>query len=156
MKVNTRRIVSAGALATIGSLAFAGAALAQDAASSLDASTEQLNQALANLNSQAAVATTTGTGLVALGVGMIIFWIIFGIGGFALWLWALIDVLRRDFKNPNDKILWIVLIIIIPWIGSIVYLAAGRKNGSILSNASSKPAATAPAPEAAKEEKKPE
>lgn len=75
-------------------------------------------------------AAAAGTGLAILG-GMFIFWLIFGIGSFILFLWAFIDVLRRQFQNPNDKILWIVLIWFIAIIGPILYLAIGRKKGTI-------------------------
>lgn len=138
-----------GASAATLSLALAGAALAQDATSSLDISAAQA-QAIDELNSAALASTAAGTGAVALGIGMLIFWLIFGIGGFALWLWALIDVIRREFKNPSDKTLWLVLVIIIPWVGSIAYLVAGRKNGT-LPNA---PAKAAPAPAVAPAEEK--
>lgn len=79
----------------------------------------------------AAAAAAAGTAAVGLGVGLLVFWLIFGIGGFILFLWALIDVIRRQFSNPNDKVLWLVLIILIGWLGPILYLAIGRKKGTI-------------------------
>lgn len=110
-------------------LLLAGGALAQDATTSIDS--QQLQQALDEAQNNAAAAVVATTGAAAVGIGLIIFWLIFGVIGFALWLWALIDVIRRQFKDPNNKILWLVLIIVIPWIGSIVYLIAGRKSGEI-------------------------
>lgn len=77
----------------------------------------------------AAAAATAAAGTFV--VGWIIFWVIFGGVGFILWLWALIDCIRRNFTNPNDKILWLVLIILIAWIGPILYLIIGRKKGTI-------------------------
>ena len=44
---------------------------------------------------------------------------------FALWLWALIDCLKSDFDN-NNKLVWVILIILIPLLGAILYLAIGR------------------------------
>lgn len=76
----------------------------------------------------ATAAAATGTAILG---GMLIFWLIFGFGGLILFLWALIDVLRRQFTNPNDKVLWIVLIVFIGWLGPILYLAIGRKKGTI-------------------------
>ena len=73
-------------------------------------------------------AATAGTAILG---GMFIFWLIFGIGGFILFLWALIDVIRRQFPNPNDKILWILLVLLISWLGPILYLIIGRKKGTI-------------------------
>ena len=83
--------------------------------------------------SAADAAATAAAGTAAAGIfaGMAIFWFIFGIGGFILFLWALIDVIRREFPNQNEKILWIVLIILIGWLGPILYLAMGRKKGTL-------------------------
>jgi len=113
-------------------LLLAGSALAQDATDSID--TESLQQALDQAQVDAAAGAVAATGAAAVGIGLIVFWLIFGVIGFALWLWALIDVIRRQFKDPNNKILWLVLIIVIPWIGSIVYLIAGRKSGEIVAS----------------------
>lgn len=111
-------------------LLLAGTALAQDTGlESIDA--QQAEQAINDLQNAAAANAVAATGAAAVGVGLIIFWLIFGVIGFALWLWALIDVIRRQFRDPNNKVLWLVLIILIPWIGSIVYLIAGRKGGEI-------------------------
>lgn len=79
----------------------------------------------------AAAAAAAGTAAVGVAIGVMIFWVIAVGLGFVLFLWALIDCIRRDFPSPNDKILWIVLIILIGWIGPIVYLIVGRKKGTI-------------------------
>lgn len=81
-----------------------------------------------------AAAAAVGTAAMTFAVGWIIFWVIFCGVGFVLWLWALIDCIRRQFTNPNDKILWIVLIILIAWIGPILYLIIGRKKGTLPSS----------------------
>ena len=78
-----------------------------------------------------AAAAAAATGVLAFGVGMVIFFWILGILGLILFIWALVDCIRRQFTNPNDKILWLVLIILIGWIGPILYLIIGRKKGTI-------------------------
>ena len=70
-----------------------------------------------------------------LGVGMLIFWVLFwvlfvGVGAI-IWIWALIDVIRRQFTNSNDKTLWLIIVILLGWVGGIVYLIVGRKKGTI-------------------------
>jgi hypothetical protein len=55
-------------------------------------------------------------------------WIWFSIGWFLLWLIALIDVLRNDFKGQNEKLIWILAILFIFFLGPVLYLAIGRKN----------------------------
>ena len=44
---------------------------------------------------------------------------------FALFLWPLIDCLKSDFDN-NNKLVWVILIILVPLLGAILYLAIGR------------------------------
>ncbi len=39
-----------------------------------------------------------------------------------LWLWALIDILRSDFKDSVTKLIWIVVVIFVPVVGAILYL----------------------------------
>lgn len=79
----------------------------------------------------AAADAAAATGFAAVGLVMALFWIVVGGLGFILWLWALIDCIRREFTNPNDKILWIVLILLLWLIGPILYLIVGRKKGTI-------------------------
>lgn len=44
-----------------------------------------------------------------------------------LWLWALIDVLRSDFKDGVTKVIWLIAIIFVPFLGAILYLLLGRR-----------------------------
>lgn len=41
-------------------------------------------------------------------------------------IWCLVDCLKSEFKG-NEKILWVLLIIFIPFLGMILYLSIGRK-----------------------------
>lgn len=43
-----------------------------------------------------------------------------------LWLWAIIDLVKRDFSDSTTKIIWALVIIFIPFVGSILYLVVGR------------------------------
>ena len=42
-------------------------------------------------------------------------------------LLALISVLMNDFHG-NDKVMWVVIIIFLPFLGSLVYFLIGRDN----------------------------
>ena len=44
-----------------------------------------------------------------------------------LWLWALIDVLRNDFKDSVTKVIWLIAIIFVPFLGALLYLLIGRR-----------------------------
>jgi len=43
-----------------------------------------------------------------------------------VWMWALIDVLRNDFKSGTSKTIWIIIVLLVPMFGSILYLLIGR------------------------------
>jgi len=43
-----------------------------------------------------------------------------------LLLWALIDILRNEFTGSN-KIIWVIIVILIPILGAILYFLIGRK-----------------------------
>lgn len=55
----------------------------------------------------------------------LIFWTLFW---FILWLLALVDVLRNNFKGQNEKLIWVLVVIFIPFLGPILYFFVGRKN----------------------------
>ncbi len=40
---------------------------------------------------------------------------------FAFWIWMIVDCAKRDFKNSNEKIVWIVAVALMGWIGALVY-----------------------------------
>ncbi len=43
-----------------------------------------------------------------------------------LWIIALVDVLKSDFKG-NDKLIWLLVVIFLPFVGSLCYFFIGRK-----------------------------
>jgi hypothetical protein len=58
------------------------------------------------------------------GMGILVSTLIFLVIGF-LWIIALIDILRSEFRG-NDKIVWILVVIFFPILGSILYFLMGR------------------------------
>lgn len=42
----------------------------------------------------------------------------------AFWIWMIIDCAKRKFKNDVEKIVWIIVIVLGQWIGSLVYFIA--------------------------------
>jgi Phospholipase_D-nuclease N-terminal len=46
-----------------------------------------------------------------------------------LWIIAIIDLVQRKFEDSTNKIVWALVILMIPALGSILYLIIGRKGG---------------------------
>ena len=63
-----------------------------------------------------------------LGIGIILFMIFlyflfFGLMIFAIifWILMLINVIQRKFKNENDKVMWVLIVVLAGIIGALIY-----------------------------------
>ncbi len=48
-----------------------------------------------------------------------------------LWIWALYDILTSSFSG-NKKIIWVLVVIFLPILGTILYFLIGRNQKSLL------------------------
>ncbi|ADB40366.1 PLDc N-terminal domain-containing protein [Spirosoma linguale] len=46
---------------------------------------------------------------------------------FILPIVALVDVVRSNFRGPNDKVIWVIIIVFLNLIGALLYIFIGRK-----------------------------
>jgi len=44
----------------------------------------------------------------------------------ALLIWTLVDILKSEFTGSN-KIIWVIVVLLLPLLGSILYFAIGTK-----------------------------
>ncbi|MEB2783434.1 PLD nuclease N-terminal domain-containing protein [Algoriphagus persicinus] len=61
-----------------------------------------------------------------MGGGAIMIFLLFGLLYTILWIYCLVDILRSEYKDPNMKIIWIVILLFAQGIGPIVYLTMGK------------------------------
>ena len=64
--------------------------------------------------------------------GVLLLWAfaaVVGLGLFAFWIWALVDCLTREFHDPLYKIMWVVVIIFLHFLGALLYVLIGRSQG---------------------------
>ena len=55
--------------------------------------------------------------------------LLIGLLGFVFWLWMLIHAITNKGLSDGEKILWVLVIILIPLVGSIIYFFIGRPKG---------------------------
>lgn len=53
--------------------------------------------------------------------GFMMFGITLGILLLAFWVWMIVDCARRNFKNGNEKIIWILIILFAKVFGAVIY-----------------------------------
>lgn len=69
-------------------------------------------------------------GIAGFFIVMLLIWLaIIGLAilAFVFWIFMVIDVAKRKFKNDNDKILWILVIVLAGIIGAIIYYFVIKK-----------------------------
>jgi len=60
--------------------------------------------------------------LVFIGIGLFILLIMAcAVSSMVLWIWMIIDCAQRKFKEDNEKVVWILLLVFLGVIGAIVY-----------------------------------
>jgi hypothetical protein len=52
----------------------------------------------------------------------------FGLGAIGLIIYAItiFDVVSSKFANPNDKLIWIIIVVLVPLLGAILWFLIGR------------------------------
>lgn len=63
------------------------------------------------------------------GVFLLGIWVVFGslaCLGTILWIWMLVDCLMNEPSEGNEKIIWVIVILLTHWIGALIYLFARR------------------------------
>ena len=48
---------------------------------------------------------------------------------FAFWLWMLIHAITNKGLGDAEKIVWVIVIIFLPFVGSLIYFFIGRPKG---------------------------
>lgn len=51
---------------------------------------------------------------------------VLGIGGTVLWIWMIVDCATKEKSEGNDKLIWILVIVLTHWIGALIYLLVRR------------------------------
>ena len=60
-------------------------------------------------------------GLFALLVGGVL-----SIAGFAFWLWMLIHAITNKGLNDTEKLIWVLVVLFLHFIGALIYFFVGR------------------------------
>lgn len=68
-------------------------------------------------------------GFFLVGGGMMLVMIILGLAALALWIWALVDAIKNRALSDNERIIWVLVILLTNWLGALIYLLVGRKGG---------------------------
>lgn len=50
-----------------------------------------------------------------------------GIAGTIFWIFMIVDCAKREFKNDNDKVVWIILLALTHLLGATIYYFAVKK-----------------------------
>jgi len=49
-----------------------------------------------------------------------------GIAFFVFWIWMIIDCATKEPSEGNDKIVWLLVIVLLYWLGALIYFFVRR------------------------------
>lgn len=56
-----------------------------------------------------------------------VFLILLSISCFIIWVWAIVDIIKSDFKDSVTKLVWLIVVIAFSFLGTILYFIFGRE-----------------------------
>ena len=68
-----------------------------------------------------------GAGALLAGGGMLLVFGLIAIAVLAFWIWALVDAIKNPRLTDNERVIWIVVIVLTSWLGALISLFVGRK-----------------------------
>ena len=60
------------------------------------------------------------------GAGFLCVLVLFGIGSFIVWLYALIDAIKNPRLSDQQRLIWVLVIVFTHFIGALIYLIVGK------------------------------
>jgi hypothetical protein len=63
---------------------------------------------------------------------LVFFLLLLGLAGFVFWVWALVDAVRVPtdaMYSSGSKLIWVLVIVLLQFLGAIIYVAVGRPPG---------------------------
>ena len=67
-----------------------------------------------------------------IGVGFLfLIFILIGITSTVFWILEIVDVSRREFRDPNNKVIWLLVIIFLHFLGALLYYFIGKSQGTL-------------------------
>ena len=71
----------------------------------------------------------TLAGIAITAMALILIFIVLAIASFIFWILMIIDCAKRNFKNPNERVVWIIVLVLLHVLGAtIYYFAVKRQN----------------------------
>ena len=59
--------------------------------------------------------------------GIALVFLLFVILAFVFWIMMLVDCIKNPGLSSNERIVWVLVIVFLNWLGALIYLLAGRK-----------------------------
>ncbi len=73
------------------------------------------------LLAQDEAAAAAATGFMGLFCCIWVFAALVGIASFAIWVWMLIDCITNEPSEGNDKVIWLLIILLLHGLGAVLY-----------------------------------
>lgn len=62
-----------------------------------------------------------------MGAIVLILFFLFAIASIVLTIWSVIEIATKPFKKDNDKVIWLIVVLLLGGIGPFIYLSQRKK-----------------------------
>jgi phospholipase D-like protein len=62
-----------------------------------------------------------------IGILLILFFIALGLLAFVFWIWMLVDAIKNPGLSGTERIVWVLVIVFLHFLGALIYFFAGRR-----------------------------
>lgn len=62
-----------------------------------------------------------------LGVALVLLAAAIALSLIVFWIWMLIDAVKNPNLSSTERIVWVLVIVFLHWIGALIYFFAGRR-----------------------------
>jgi hypothetical protein len=64
-----------------------------------------------------------------IGIFLFLVGLVISVACFAFWLWMLVHAIQNKALSDGERIVWVLVIIFLPFLGSILYFFIGKPKG---------------------------
>ena len=62
---------------------------------------------------------------------MLIFFLPLGLLSTVVWIWMLVDAAKNPGLDQNERVVWIIVVALLHWVGAAIYFFFGRPKRNI-------------------------
>jgi len=65
---------------------------------------------------------------------VLLFFLPLGLLSTAFWIWMLVDAVQNKGLDQNERVIWVIVVALLHWLGGLIYLIFGRPRRNLVAS----------------------